>query len=565
MAEIVNKFLNETGLSQYTAKVKGYVNDKVKEVSDANASLGEVVDDLSTALSALDSSVVAHFGTVDTKFADVDSSITSVKSDLAALKEDVGDWSDTTNSIVDVLNAHVNNSTTKWAELDSSIGDVSTRVKTVEDKVTALETWEAVVDSSIDALETWKGETTTKLTGLDTSVSAIEDTLTDVSTRLKGHDTSISKIEAAVFGEGEGDEKSLPEQIADNKTAIEKNATDIAANKTAIDKLNGDADTEGSVAKAVKDAKDALESALDDAVADVTESVEAVDGKVDDLTVRVKANEDAIAVLKGDDKTEGSVAYAVSAGVTQAVTTVLDGAGEAFDTLKEVEKWIGNHGSEAAELTSSITALEGVVGKAASTDEEGNDVPATGLVAAVAKNAADIETNAAAIEDNADAIEVLNGDADTEGSVAKAVKDAVDPVSAKVTALEETVNGKGEGEEHVKGLVENLGDVTDRVSAIETSLNDETDGIAAKLDSVASDLDDFKTDVADTYATKDELKTVSDDLDALEEVVGKKAVGEDAATGVFADIAALDTRVTALEDVKWEAITEGEINALFAE
>lgn len=74
---------------------------------------------------------------------------------------------------------------------------------------------------------------------------------------------------------------------------------------------------------------------------------------------------------------------------------------------------------EAADAQ-AIADLQGVVGKAAEGEE-----PATGLV----KKTAD---NAAAIKTNADAIATLNGDEATEGSVAKAVKDAADVIDGKI-------------------------------------------------------------------------------------------------------------------------------------
>lgn len=79
------------------------------------------------------------------------------------------------------------------------------------------------------------------------------------------------------------------------------------------------------------------------------------------------------------------------------------------------------------------------------------------------KDVADIKTKDAEqdvkIKANTDAIGVLNGGAEAEGSVAKAVKDAIDPVSGKVNALEETIGVKGDGHDvAATGLYKEIAD-----------------------------------------------------------------------------------------------------------
>lgn len=73
---------------------------------------------------------------------------------------------------------------------------------------------------------------------------------------------------------------------------------------------------------------------------------------VEGMNDRVTNNTNAINVLNGDETVEGSVKQQVTAKVAE----IIAGAGEDFDTLKEIEDWISNHGSDAAAMNSSITA-----------------------------------------------------------------------------------------------------------------------------------------------------------------------------------------------------------------
>lgn len=72
--------------------------------------------------------------------------------------------------------------------------------------------------------------------------------------------------------------------------------------------------------------------------------------KYDDSTVKasIKANADAITILNGTG--DGSV----DKKVADAVAGILNGAPEAYDTLKEISDWISTHGTDAASMNSQI-------------------------------------------------------------------------------------------------------------------------------------------------------------------------------------------------------------------
>ena len=93
----------------------------------------------------------------------------------------------------------------------------------------------------------------------------------------------------------------------------------------------------------------------------------------------------AINTLNGDINTEGSVAKTTA----DAVAAIVASAPSDFDTLKEISDWISSHADSAAAMNSAIQA-------------------------------------------NTQAITLLNSDENTEGSVAYAVKQAVDSLAYEI-------------------------------------------------------------------------------------------------------------------------------------
>ena len=86
-----------------------------------------------------------------------------------------------------------------------------------------------------------------------------------------------------------------------------------------------------------------------DVVSYIKEAVNA--GTYDDSALKssVAANTAAISTLNGTGA--GSVKKAVS----DAVASIVNGAPEAYDTLKEISDWISSHASDAAGMNSQIT------------------------------------------------------------------------------------------------------------------------------------------------------------------------------------------------------------------
>ena len=156
--------------------------------------------------------------------------------------------------------------------------------------------------------------------------------------------------------------------------------------EASITTLTGADTVEGSVAKALKDAKayaDGKDAAIaaakkagDDAQADV-DALEAKVGTVPAEKTVVEMIADAQAAATYDDTAlagrvttvEGKVTTLVGDDVSKSARTIASeevakivaGADTAYDTLKEIADWISRHKADAAAMNSAIVALEAIV------------------------------------------------------------------------------------------------------------------------------------------------------------------------------------------------------------
>ena len=319
----------------------------------------------------------------------------------------------------------------------------------------------------------------------------------------------------------------------------------VKTNTAAITKLNGDAKTEGSVAKAIADAQAGLEtkiSAVDTKAAGAQSAADAakaaaaaVDAKIgevpegstviaeiqkvkdaayNDTEVRglIKTNADDIDKLEGRaDAVEGKVTTLVGDDAGKSARTIAneelakqlipESASESLDTLQEIAQWIQDHPKDSAAMNAAINALKTKVG----------DIPegatATTIVAYI-KELVDAEkTRAAAAEDS---------------------------IKKDVTALQAAI---GEG-----------GSVADQIStavAAEAALRDAADSAL-----------DGKITTAQGAANK-----AQGDVDALKDVVASKAAAS--------DVTALGTRMTAAEkdidNLQAAIAADGSVTAAIAE
>ena len=361
----------------------------------------------------------------------------------------------------------------------------------------------------------------------------------------------------------------------------------VKDNTDAIAKLNGDAETEGSVAKAVADAVKAETDARVEAVAGVQGAVDTLTQTVADnktaVEARVKAIEDDY--LVDDDKTElqgnidtlagkvgevaegktlaglvaenaqaistlngegeGSVKKTVNDAINKFATDVTDDA--VVNSYKELIDWVAEHGSEAAEMAEAIQTnktdiaeLEALVG----TLPEGATVTTVVELIQTLVNAE--KTRAEGVEGGLD--ERLT---EVEGKVGEAVDtqitNAIAELDADITSAE-VEEGKGvrvqvvetDGKVATVAVTGNYDNAYDAKGAAAT----------AKSEAIASAAEDATT----------KANTAEANAKAEVSALANGAVATN--TQAIADNA---TEIEAIKTAMPTALTPAQIDTLFAE
>ena len=327
MSEIIkNKYLDFSGLQKYDALIKGLIASGNKELADA--------------IAALD----AKIGTLEFEGSD--------SKTLVEVIEDIH------SSIADIVEKQVSLDA-KDAELEGKINDIVGDLESLGESVSLMSLVEVA----------------NKLNALDASVSKNTQDIVDVTERVSAVEEAIKNL-----GEIEGGE-SLGEIVSE-----------VKLNTAAIATLKGEG--EGSVKKAAADAQAAAEAtAAADATAKADAAETAAKGYADRLVkdaegkslfdeagaaaqalADAKADAASLYQVKGDYEAAGTAATLNSAmdervkileaidheqlaadASAAAVAAIVAGAESDFDTLKEVEEWIGSHKEGAAELQTTVS------------------------------------------------------------------------------------------------------------------------------------------------------------------------------------------------------------------
>ena len=319
------------------------------------------------------------------------------------------------------------------------------------------------VDASIQALESADTGLGNRITALETAVGNREEG-NSLAARMSAAESDIDALEGLMSGNAEGSvnarieaAKGVASADATSKAnTAESNAKSHAdslntAMNTRMESAEGSIATltgsgEGSVAKALVDAKDYTDA-----------EIVKVNNAASTLEGRVKANEDALVVINGEG--EGSIKKAAA----DAVTKVVAGAHEDFDTLKEVADWIASDTVGAAAMQTTIARLDGADTVEGSVKKQVKDaVAAEAAIARAAEqaNATAINTEKSRAEGQEAAIrsefaaadtalknelnteiakKVAQSDYDTK--VAELVKADSDNLAAAKTYAEDLVNG----------------------------------------------------------------------------------------------------------------------------
>lgn len=325
--------------------------------------------------------------------------------------------------------------------------------------------------------------------GLQTSINAINNETTGILAKAKEYADGLN-------GTSNGEIEKLKTKDTELQNAIEAEAT---ARTNAINKLNGTAETDGSVAKSIKVALDPVKADVSKNKANITANSEALTTEEARAKAAEQANATAIAKLNGLDTVEGSVAKSIK------------------DALDPVKANVTSNGE-------AITALQGKV---------------TANTKAITDGDAATLTSAKKYADKAisDLIDSAPEDRNTLNKLSEAIKENKDVYDGYVT----TVNAE-------------LAKKVDKVEGSRLITEEEATKFAAKAET--SDVEDALT-TAKQFTTDEVAKVnsantaVTERVTKLEGVVGKAAEGDNEATGLVKNVADLQaknlTQDTAIE------------------
>lgn len=282
------------------------------------------------------------------------------------------------------------------AEDKSTVDTIKGTKKYADEKsASALSDAKAYVDS----LVTGDTGVSARVTALESKVD-VEKVSTAIATAKSAADAEAEKkdtaLKAAILGKYTGtveEVHSLAQTALDDSLNTSDQVNNLSAKVGTI--------AQGKTAAGLISENATAISGINSKIGTVTEGKTVVEMIADaktaatynDAEVRglITANKSAIDTLIGS--VEGDNNKSARDMAHEEVAKIVDGAPESFDTLKEISSWISNHSDSAVEMDTSIKA-------------------------------------------NAAAIKKLNGADTVDGSVAKAVKDGIAPVGARVTAIE---------------------------------------------------------------------------------------------------------------------------------
>ena len=321
-----------------------------------------------------------------------------------------------------------------------------------------------------DAVSTEQTRATGIEQGLQTSINAINNETTGILAKAKEYADGLNKTSGA-------DITALQAKDSELQAAIEAESN---ARTAAINKLNGTAETEGSVAKSIKDALDPVKADVTKAKSDITANADAITQEAATARAAEQANAAAIKKLNGTAETEGSVAKSIK------------------DTLDPVK-------ADVNQAKTDITALQGSVANNAKAITDGD--------AATLKSA-----NAYADKAISDLVDSAPEDRNTLNKLSEAIKGNRDVYDGYVT----TVNAA-------------LAKKVDKVEGSRLITEKEAKEFAAKAETsdVSTALETAKTFTTDEIAKVNSANTaLGGRVTSLETLVGKAAEGENAATGL---------------------------------
>ena len=331
-----------------------------------------------------------------------------------------------------------------------------------------------------DAVSTEQSRATGIEQGLQTSINAINNETTGILAQAKKYADGLNKTSST-------DITALQAKDSELQAAIEAEST---ARTAAINKLNGTAETEGSVAKSIKDALDPVKADVTKAKADITANTDAITQEAATARAAEQANAAAIKKLNGTAETEGSVAKSIKG---------------ALDPVK----------ADVTQAKTDITALQGSVAANAKAVTDGD--------AATLKSA-----KAYADKAISDLVDSAPEDRNTLNKLSEAIKANKDVYDGYVTTVNTALAKK-----------------VDKVEGSRLITEKEAKEFAAKAETadVTKALETAKTFTTDEITKVNSANTaLGGRVTSLETLVGKDAKDEDPATGLVKKVADLQAK-----------------------
>lgn len=565
-----------------TTNVKNALDILVKNVQINLAALGDAtanVDSLANRITAAEKDIDAVEGRATALEAAVGDDKAGLVKDVADLKTATGEGGAVTAAIADAKKAGTDAAAAVVAEegrATKAETGLSTRIKAIED--------DYLKEADKTALAGQISAEQTRAEGKEAEIKKVADANAAAIVKLNGADTVVGSVANAVLVE------------KNRALAAEQKAQQQAdANKDAIAILNGDG--EGSVDKKIADKIAEVNTATGNLASRVEANETAIgkstDAKAADgsLYARIAQNVadiDAIEAdyLKAADKTALQNAINTEKGRMDTFLASANLKEGAIDTLKEIQDYIATHGAAADEMVKNIgankTAIDAInntetgILKTAKDYADAQDgtlhTTITGEIAtakteaiadaaskdealhtAISKEidsdvkvvsdalAEEVKTARAAEKANKDAITKLNGNAQTEGSVDYKIAQSNKTAEGVTNALDGRITAAEGDIDTLQATVNKLDGAVDTEGSVKKQIAD------AKADLVA----------ADTQVLKDAKQYASDEDAKINAVIGVKAVGEQAATGLCKDIA---DNAAAIAAEKKRAVAAEEAN-----
>lgn len=507
-------------------EVEAY-NAKVKELVDADDAFAEDIAGLDAAVQGLKTQMGdGNFGALDSAITEATEELRAKDTELQTAVEKAQGEVDAVELRADALEQKVGQdaadgqpATGLFAEVDKVASDLALEIQRAQGAEVANTNAINALDGRMDQAELDIDALQAKFAGDDSIENQIAAVQANVEKHYEDEAKENQKLQAAIdkkVAQADYDAKIEDLELADSGLAER-----IAA-------FEGDENKAGSVKQQIKAA------------------VDAIDGDMSVLEGKVKANEDKLAGLENATvKAEIEAAQAAAEKhADDAITALVDSAPEAMNTLKELADAIKTHGTEyeayVATVTADIaTAKQEAIAQAkkdaqaldatlkaelqaeidadvkaeadrAKAEEE--DIRADFAAADAALHttiSAEIDADVKVEKERAEgveqglqaAIDKLNGADSVEGSVAKAVKDAVGVENQRALAQEAAIRSEFTAADTTLG---------NRISTLEgLVVGGEGEGLEKVIEDVAKNKEDI-ADLKEFVAGHDHAQMIAD-------------------------------------------------------